>query len=859
MLAKCRAVHLSLLSFVLLSVLVCATSGMVMAKEYKRPASPRTEPIDPCELIEQRGFNLDVDPTMIEGLPCTWNSPAGHFTLHFTGVDNDYVRNESYWFYVLEWDQTAPAVGYLVIGLCDRITRADIIGACPAGYTVGVDLETGVYGIRWTTLPAIPSLHLSFLVKGIFDVGQMEFGVKAGTEASIASICGLYCEGDECELDITCPPDVAVSCEDSTDPQDTGVPTIEGTCPPYQSDHSDSRIPGSCAYEFTIERNWVVTDASGLTRECTQRITVTDDTPPVLTCGENQRLVCNAPVVFDDPVATDNCDPNPAIELRTSSIGPGPGPCDETHARGWVAIDACGNESEPCFQTIIRTVDTEPPVLTCGEDKRIPCNAPVVFDDPVATDNCDPDPVVELRTSSIGPGPNPCEEIHARGWVAVDACGNESEPCFQNIVRVLDTEPPVVTCGPGGRIVCNEPVEYPDPVITDNCDPDPEVRVISTVYPGPGPCEETYEACWEAEDACGNVSEPCCITIVRTLDTEPPVITYCPPSDTFDCSVDVDQLPHAEAQDNCDDDLTVTYTSQVLIGCHHACEINYLRTWVFTDDCLNEARCEQHVTVFDSERPRLCCAPHQVVECDEEVVFTEPTATDNCDADVEVCVTQDWVLPWCGGCQDGDDGGHDGGHDCDGSSVGPEMVDEVMGLVDLDEADVPDALLKCPGHGHHGDHDCVCKYKEVHIRCWKATDDCGLSSQCCQFIFVKACPDDSTGECDDSRSDPSRDILSAPSPDATPTELAVRSHPNPLNGSTTISYALPAEGRVTVAIFDVQGRRVRTLFDGQKTSGSHGVTWDGKDASGDTVESGVYFCRVELGCTSSVLMKLVKM
>jgi hypothetical protein len=473
----------------------------------------------------------------------------------------------------------------------------------------------------------------------------------------------------------------------------------------------------------------MVTDASGLTMECMQTITVIDNTPPVLTCGENQRLVCNAPVVFDEPVATDNCDPAPVIGLRTSAISQGPGPCDTTHSRGWVAVDACGNESEPCFQTIIGTVDTEPPV---------------------------------------------------------------------------------VTCGPGGRVPCNEPVVYPDPVITDNCDPDPEVRAISTVYPGPGRCEETYEACWEAEDACGNVSESCCITIIRTLDTESPVITYCPPSDTFDCAVNIDELPHAEAEDNCDDDLTVEYSSHVLQACEPTCEIIYVRTWVFIDDCFNEARCEQYVTVVDDERPSLCCAPHKIVECDEEVVFTEPIATDNCDPDVEVRVILDWVFPWCGGCDDGDD--------CDHMSVGPAMVDEVMGQLDLDDADGPDNLVSCPD-----DDACVCIFKEIHIRCWKAVDDCGLSSRCCQFIFVRACPD-TGGGCDDT--EPAEGDHEAPpalSSGNIEMELLVRSHPNPLNGSTTISYALPTEGEVTIAIFDVQGRRVTTLLDVRKSPGIHAL------------------------------------
>lgn len=94
---------------------------------------------------------------------------------------------------------------------------------------------------------------------------------------------------------------------------------------------------------------------------------------------------------------------------------------------------------------------------------------------------------------------------------------------------------------------------------------------------------------------------------------------------------------------------------------------------------------------------------------------------------------------------------------------------------------------------------------------------------------------------------------------ATPAELRVKSLPNPLTGSTNISFALPVEGRVVIEIFDIQGRKVTTVLDAQRSSGIHSVSWNGKDARGSTVETGVYFCRVELNGRTSVLEKLVKM
>ncbi len=72
--------------------------------------------------------------------------------------------------------------------------------------------------------------------------------------------------------------------------------------------------------------------------------------------------------------------------------------------------------------------------------------------------------------------------------------------------------------------------------------------------------------------------------------------------------------------------------------------------------------------------------------------------------------------------------------------------------------------------------------------------------------------------------------------------------PNPFNPSTTIRYDVPNGGaRVSIAVFDVTGRRVRSLVDGAQPAGQQSVTWDGRDDGGTTVASGVYFYRMTAG------------
>jgi hypothetical protein len=69
--------------------------------------------------------------------------------------------------------------------------------------------------------------------------------------------------------------------------------------------------------------------------------------------------------------------------------------------------------------------------------------------------------------------------------------------------------------------------------------------------------------------------------------------------------------------------------------------------------------------------------------------------------------------------------------------------------------------------------------------------------------------------------------------------------PNPFNPSTTISFAVPAGGgAVTLRIYDIAGRLVRTLVDGHQPAGDQSVTWDGRDDQGRPAPSGIYRYRM---------------
>lgn len=85
-------------------------------------------------------------------------------------------------------------------------------------------------------------------------------------------------------------------------------------------------------------------------------------------------------------------------------------------------------------------------------------------------------------------------------------------------------------------------------------------------------------------------------------------------------------------------------------------------------------------------------------------------------------------------------------------------------------------------------------------------------------------------------------------PESTPLPFALaRPGPNPARESVTLRFSLPSEAAATLAIYDVQGRRVRALASGPRAAGPHAVSWDLRDDRGRAVASGLYFARLEAG------------
>jgi subtilisin family serine protease len=73
-----------------------------------------------------------------------------------------------------------------------------------------------------------------------------------------------------------------------------------------------------------------------------------------------------------------------------------------------------------------------------------------------------------------------------------------------------------------------------------------------------------------------------------------------------------------------------------------------------------------------------------------------------------------------------------------------------------------------------------------------------------------------------------------------------QNYPNPFNPTTQIRYGLPGTSRVKLTVYDVTGREVVTLVDGEQAGGFHEVLWDGTNTAGASVSTGIYMYKLEV-------------
>jgi hypothetical protein len=721
--------------------------------------------------------------------------------------------------------------------------------------------------------------------------------------------CGNVSTCDQrMDVEDTLPPEVTCPADTSFEVGETivfGQPTVRDRCDgDVEVTFKDVRFASDCPQAYSIVRTWTATDDCGNSASCEQTVTIGDETPPVITCPGDKTFECNQTVVFGQATAVDVGDPNPVITFVDNVI---PGNCGQARVieRTWIATDACGN-ADSCLQ-VVRVVDSTAPVVTCPANRTFSCDVQPEFGMATATDNCDTAPVITY-TDRLIPGSNAQEYVIKRTWKATDACGNVGS-CVQT-VTVEDTTAPVLVGAPDGAILCDQPVVFTDPSVTDNCDAAPVVVVVSdTVEEGPGECEASYTRCWEAHDAAGNVSDQVCQTIVRYEDTEAPVIN-CPTDKTVEPG-EVVAFDSPEVTDNCP---VVTAASPQLTSILRTTvaqeETTYTMCWVAYDMCGNQSdECCQNITVMSEEPDEPYCSfvcwnwtaaclkdpyNHEISTppaClrDEHfddvfpngvtigthaspglytATWTSAGAVEDfkCGYGLPEALHANWVDPSntdlgalqaeiltlrlnrefsCAGYFEAY--GYPMGEGCFGDLIVPLeglrfaglTVDQFLAIADRAVAGDKSALLPY-GYSYNRLHSTAAYLNWLYGECN------GYGSRNASGPITVGGTDGDAGwenEVDE----------------AVPTEFSMTGSPNPTRGNVTISLALPADGDLSLDIYDVQGRVVTTLMRGHKSAGYYSVTWDGADGFGARVASGVYFCRVQIDGQLAAMEKLMKL
>jgi len=86
--------------------------------------------------------------------------------------------------------------------------------------------------------------------------------------------------------------------------------------------------------------------------------------------------------------------------------------------------------------------------------------------------------------------------------------------------------------------------------------------------------------------------------------------------------------------------------------------------------------------------------------------------------------------------------------------------------------------------------------------------------------------------------------------------IIYQNRPNPFNNTTTITFDIPENGNIRVAIFNVLGKRIKHIKSGYQIAGKDYVIWDGRNDQQSKVTSGIYYCVFNYGNQTATMKML---
>jgi subtilisin-like proprotein convertase family protein len=471
---------------------------------------------------------------------------------------------------------------------------------------------------------------------------------------------------------ITCPGNVTINCDQSSDPSSTGLATALDNCvgvvTPTHADTYSSIVSGSPAGNYNdpncriITRRWEATDGTNIGL-CFQTITVQDLVAPSLDWnGATAGLgtAPSTPIAVDAcsvPAAatatgTDNCDTNVPVTFTVPSNNKGSNPANcsfynYSMTRRWAAADNCGNTVS--YDQVVNVSDAVAPVYSfpamlmfnnnpgacagtaninllqyitdCADDQYLTISYQV---DAGAVQNGNTINAV----LSVG-----THDVRVR---AIDPCTNTTNNAlaltFQIVIK--DTESPTAICKPGPIPITlnSNGIANITPATINNGSNDNCGIASMTVNPASFSCATVpnpHPVVLTVTDAAGNFNT--CTTTVQITNVSAPTIS-CPAAITVACNVFVASNPatsggSATAMTACGP-VAATYTDVTVSGVNNCRTIN--RTWS-ASTAGGTATCLQVITVTDNSPATLVGVPANTTAqaCAVPAPATV-TASDNC-------------------------------------------------------------------------------------------------------------------------------------------------------------------------------------------------------------------------------------
>ena len=385
--------------------------------------------------------------------------------------------------------------------------------------------------------------------------------------------------------------------------------------------------------------NYIVTDGSGNSSNCSYTVEVTDNVNPVISCPSNMTVFtssssCSASVATPNPTISDNCtvaSVNWSITQGALVIAAGTGNAGTqvfnlgTSTVTYTATDAFGNSSV-CSYTVTVT-DNVNPVITCpanitANTSSTSCDASIAIPNVTFSDNCTVSSVTWIMSGATV-GTSPSSGINQVGtqtfnsgtttifYTVRDAANNPSTCSFT--VTVTDATPPVAQTLDTVFGQCSASV--PVAVVNDNCS---GLINGTTSDPLSYNAQGTFTVTWTFTDAAGNSTTSNQIVVVdNNLPLTPPVL----PVIYGECSATV---PNPDLTSGCSGIITGT-TSDPL---YYDQQGTYTVTWNFDDGMGNTVNASQTVIVDDTTAAVPDPIPNVLTEC--SVTLPIPIAVDNC-------------------------------------------------------------------------------------------------------------------------------------------------------------------------------------------------------------------------------------